>query len=247
MKTKTILIIGIIVAVIAGFFAYVSYQVNECMSMPGYWHNPRMNGWWGCFGYLQTQDVSPVDESVKKYLLCAKKFDEIYEEFASSLSCESQTGATCEPELFGPQIRSDEEFLKLNCGADLERWAYLSQYNDVAWDALGPKYEVMVDQYYNLGEPIDIALVKHGFKRCDSFRAEVIDRSDKSVMWQRDSTNSCVVLDTAKWNQFTYPVTVPSQQLTIEKPGEYRVFIYLKDEHDPQISGYFGVLPEKKQ
>lgn len=195
---------------------------------------------------ISTQKPSKVGPVNLHYQQCADLFTQIYEEFASRPSCEQPTGATCEPELFENIIRNHEEFYRLNCGSELENWAYLSEYNDVAWGSLGPMYEVEVQQYNNPGEPIEITLNKWGYKLCDNYRAEIINRADKSIVWERESSNSCVVLEPSKWQKFSYRVTVPSQPLIIDETGEYRVLIYLNDEHDPSISGYFNVLPKKE-
>ena len=53
MKTKLLIIIGILIAslTIASVFGYIMYKQNECMSMSGYWHNPRQNDIWDCLQY----------------------------------------------------------------------------------------------------------------------------------------------------------------------------------------------------
>ena len=53
MKTRFLIITGIIIAsiTIASVFGYIMYKQNECMSMPGYWHNPRQNDMWDCLQY----------------------------------------------------------------------------------------------------------------------------------------------------------------------------------------------------
>lgn len=53
MKTRFLIITGIIIAsiTIASVFGYIMYKQNECMSMPGYWHNPRQKDMWDCLQY----------------------------------------------------------------------------------------------------------------------------------------------------------------------------------------------------
>ena len=178
---------------------------------------------------------------------CTELFNEIYEEFSTRESCESDTGATCEPELFENVIRSNQEFFKLNCGAELEHWAHLSKYNDEAWGSLGPLYEIKVSKYNPAGEPIHITLEKWGYKACNSFSAEVIDRNDNSVIWERKSTNSCVVLEPARWQSFSYPITVGGNQLVIDQPGQFMVKVYLDDDDLFDVQGYFDVTPKQNE
>jgi len=55
MKTSTLIIIGMVLASIgSGTLAYVTYIQNQCESLPGYWHTPRMMTWWECLEELTT-------------------------------------------------------------------------------------------------------------------------------------------------------------------------------------------------
>ena len=61
MKTgyKIIIIIIVISLVIfSGVLGYVLYKQSECMSMPGYLHNPRQNDMWDCMVYDEENDLS---------------------------------------------------------------------------------------------------------------------------------------------------------------------------------------------
>ena len=175
---------------------------------------------------------------------CANLFNDIYEEFKSQPSCDADLPVICEPRLFEDYIRNDEEFYLKNCGSQLESWAYLSKYNNESWFALGDRFEISnLERFYTIDTPIIVNLDKWGFDMCDSFRVEVINRMNDSVVWQQDRSNSCVVLDPAKYTKFSYKVTTKTNPLPITEIGDYYLDVYVQDDH---VRGYFTITSDSQ-
>ena len=53
-----VIIITISLVAFSGVFGYILYKQSECMSMPGYLHNPRQNDMWDCMEYEDENDLS---------------------------------------------------------------------------------------------------------------------------------------------------------------------------------------------
>lgn len=202
-----------------------------------------VDGWYDTlFESELSLDASAESEYDLRLQECSNLFNDIYEEFKSQPSCDASLPVICEPRLFEDYIRNDEEFYLKNCGSQLESWAYLSKYNDEAWFALGDRFEIgNLERFYTTDKLIIVNLDKWGFDMCNSFRVEVIDRMNNSIVWQQDRSNLCVVLDPAKYAKFSYAITTETNPLPITAIGDYYFDVYVQDDH---VRGYFTITSD---
>lgn len=85
-----------------------------------------------------------------------------------------------------------------------------------------PKFEITGLNYANHpDEPLIISVEKIGYSMCDSWDAKIVDVSDNSVVWERDSSNSCVVLDPPKQQKFEYKISNENRPIVVSKVGNY--------------------------
>lgn len=85
-----------------------------------------------------------------------------------------------------------------------------------------PKFKILGLNYANHpDEPLIVSIEKIGYETCDSWNAKIIDVSDNSVVWERDYTTSCVVLDPPKQQKFVYMVSSENRPIIISEVGRY--------------------------
>ena len=94
-----------------------------------------------------------------------------------------------------------------------------------AFEITGIEYVVSPD------EPLLVSVQKIGYDMCDSWEAKIVNVSDNSTVWERDSITSCVVLDPPKQQKFEYKISNENNPIIISDIGNYVFEITIGDTY----------------
>ncbi|MGY5149545.1 MAG: hypothetical protein ACW9W3_05730 [Candidatus Nitrosopumilus sp. bin_68KS] len=229
MKTRLLIIIGM--AVFAG--VGIAYGINQY----DYYQDQKQYEEWRDIREsilseiresknrnqtVQTTDVGSMSDEEQ----CAWTFDNSMNEFVREQEKYNDSHDAVSKPISEDQIVSTSiQFAKwrsMGCAFSISEWAYLSTYEEWAWENIAPTYKIRgLHSRMLIDEPIFVTVEKIGYHMCDSWNAKIIDLANNSTVWDKQSHSLCVVADNHTQKSFQYTISNEINPIVISILGNY--------------------------